>query len=140
MCLCDHESPVGNVTHSMIPNLNSGLVPIDPVGLVPTLYQTFFHKRILCNVSRTNQLRFTTQTILSFISPVPLFLVFLKDQVVLCTVCISISYHIIRMSNSILSIPRLFSQQYIETSILFPGPHGKMLYFRILKISFLPKV
>ena len=23
------------VTHSIIPNLNSGLVPIDPVGLVP---------------------------------------------------------------------------------------------------------
>ena len=33
MCLCDCKSPVGK-THSIIPNLNSGLVPIDPVGLV----------------------------------------------------------------------------------------------------------
>ena len=33
MCLCDRESPVG-ITHSIIPNLNSVLVPIDPVGLV----------------------------------------------------------------------------------------------------------
>ena len=35
MCLCDLESPVGN--HSISPNLNSGLVPIDAVGLVDPL-------------------------------------------------------------------------------------------------------
>ena len=38
MCLCDHESLVG-ITHSIIPNLNSRLVPIDPIGLVKTLKQ-----------------------------------------------------------------------------------------------------
>ena len=38
MCLYDNESPVGNPLHNIIPNLNSGLVPMDPVGLVYVYY------------------------------------------------------------------------------------------------------